>query len=139
MEIDHIVEKEEASDEEKEEEEVLDPVELSPFDSTDNESLLVGIYGNGFAFLKSSLLLELKANRAYKVKFMTKNKVHKQIPKKLICELYQINNNGKNYLVLLTKSYFGNYFYNEVLEYINQNLALKYKDIVIADSVFSKQ
>ena len=139
MEIDQIVEKEEKSDEEKEQEDVLDPVELNSFDTKDNENLLVGIYGNGYAFLKSSLLLEIKANKAFKIKFMSKNKENKQLAKKLICELYQIKDSSNNHhLVLLTKNYLDNYFYNEILDYINFELQLKYKQVIIAESVFNK-
>ena len=139
MEIDHIVEKEDVSDEEKEQEEILDPIEMNQFDSLDNENLIVGIYGNGYCFIKSSLLVEIKAKKAFKIKFMTKNKLQKQLAKKLVCELYQINHNDVYHLVLLTKKHLDNYFYNEILDHINQKMLLKYRNIVIADSLYSNK
>jgi len=139
MEVDHIVEKEEVSDEEKEQEEVLDPIEMNNFDSVENKDLIVGIYGNGYAFIKSSLLLEIKASKAFKIKFMIKNKLHKHLAKKLICELYQINHNNNYHLVLLTKNYLDGYFFNEILDHINQKYSLKYNNIIIADSIYTNK
>jgi hypothetical protein len=138
MEVDKIVDIEENSDDEKEEE-VLHPIEMNAFDQLENESLIVGVYGNGFAFIKSSLLLEIKANKAFKIKYMTRNTEHKQLAKKLICELYQVKEGSTHHLVLLTKNYLQNHFYNEVLDHLTKTLNLKFNSILIADGVYSNK
>lgn len=139
MEIDKVIDNEETSDEEKEEEEVLHPVEMNSFDSLENESLIVGLYGNGFAFVKSSLLTLIKANKAFKIKYMTRNVKNKHAAKKLLAELYQITEGGATHLVLLTKQYLDNYFYNQLVDHIRESLKLNYKSIIIAEGVFSSR
>lgn len=112
-----------------------DQVEMNNFDSQANDYLLVGVYGNGSAYLKTALHEELK-DKAYKIKFMAKLAKDKTKPKKIVAELYQIQNKNNYHLVLLTKQNFTDQSYKFVIDYL-KNINLTYKRVVVYDSKHS--
>jgi hypothetical protein len=112
-------------------------VELNNFEIKENDYLLVGIYGNGSAFLSSSLLVDFKNdNKAYKVKFSAKLKKDSTRPKKLIAELKQITLKNVSHLVLLIKQNFTNQSFKKVFEYLEKN-GITYKRVAVFDGVSS--
>lgn len=111
-------------------------VEVNDLDSKENDYLIVGSHGNGSAFVKSALYLELKANKTLKVKFMTQFEKNKNKPKRLVAELYQIRNNtnSANNLVLLTKEVLDHRSYRFIADYITSGTNLTIKRAVVFDS-----
>jgi hypothetical protein len=109
-------------------------IELNPMDSLDNDYLLVGIYGNGSAFLKAALYKDMRAtNNSYKTKFMVKSKKDDSRAKKVTAELYQFNYNNKASLVLHTKENFFDQSYNYLVEYL-KGKNIKYSRVAVFDS-----
>ena len=111
-------------------------VEVNDLDSKDNDYLLVGIHGNGSAFIKSALHLELKANKVLKLKFMVESEKNKTKPKRLVAELYQIRNetNTANNLLLLTKDILDHRSFRFIAEYLISGSNVSAKRAVVFDS-----
>ena len=109
-------------------------IELNEITIKENDYLIIGCYGNGSAFIKTVFFKEIKEQKqSFKIKFMSKGKdINKK--KILFSELYQINSNGKNILILLTK--FGILIENEkyLLNYFKES-NIKYKEIICFDSL----
>lgn len=127
-------------DEESEEEKIelllTENSEMNQITAKDNDYLLIGIYGNGSAYLKSSLFQEIiRGNQTLKQKFFSRDKDSKdKKPKKTIAELYQFEGkNNTNHLVLLTKENISNQNYNKILEIIKS--LTTFKRVVILDSI----
>jgi hypothetical protein len=129
------VEKDYSSGEENEYDLIeTEAVEVNPFDSKDNDYLLVGIYGNGSAFLKSSIFLEMKnKSNSYKLKFMTKMGKDKTRAKNVSYEIFQFSHNSVKNLVLHTKQNFTDQSYKYLLDYLKNN-GITYKRVAIFDS-----
>lgn len=109
-------------------------VELNNLDSLENDYLLVGIYGNGSAFLKATLFKEMRSStNSYKLKFMVKSQKDQSRAKKITAELYQFTYNGRTNLVLHTKQNFSDQSYDYILEYLKSK-NLKYSKVVVFDS-----
>jgi hypothetical protein len=109
-------------------------VELNPLESLENDYLLVGIYGNGSAFLKAALFKEIKSsNNSYKLKFMVKSQKDQSRAKKITAELYQFTYNNRTNLVLHTKQNFSDQSYDYLLQYL-KGKNLKYSRVAVFDS-----
>jgi hypothetical protein len=101
---------------------------------TSNDYLLVGIFGNGSGFLKSSLYTDMKSNtNSLKIKFQVRASKDRNKAKKVCAELFQFTNNGTNHLVLHTKDNFSDQSYQYVLDFF-KNKGIKYKRVVVFDS-----
>lgn len=108
-------------------------VEINPLESLENDYLLVGIYGNGSAFLKAALLKEIKSNNhSYKLKFMLKSKKDQSRARKATAELYQFTHNNKTNIVLHTKENFSDQGYSQVVEYLKSK-NVKYSRVAVFD------
>ena len=105
---------------------VTEIVDVNDKDSEENDNLYVGAFGNGQAFLRSTLYKALRENKVLKIKVMLKNTEFPQRPKKLIAELFQIKDfSGKNSLVLFTKDDFPSTSYIAVVDYLKANFTFK--------------
>lgn len=112
-----------------------DAVEMNPLENKDNDHLLVGIFGNGSGFLKSSLYIEMKNNnKSFKIKFMSKHSKNNTKAKKVCAELYQFTNNNVNHLVLHTKQNLVSQNYKFIVDYLKNN-GIVYKRVAVFDSV----
>lgn len=111
-------------------------VEVNDLDSKENDYLLVGIHGNGSAFIKSALYLELKANKVLKAKFMVESEKNKLKPKRLVAELYQIRNetNTANNLLLITKDILDHRSFRFIADYLTSGIKISVKRAVVFDS-----
>jgi hypothetical protein len=114
-------------------------VELNKLEGLENDYLLVGIYGNGSAFLKAALFKEMRSStNSYKLKFMVKSQKDQSRAKKITAELYQFSYNNRSNLVLHTKQNFSDQSYDYIVEYLkNQNL--KYSKVVVFDSNYKSE
>jgi hypothetical protein len=109
-------------------------VELNTLDNLENDYLLVGIYGNGSAFLKAALYKDMRAtSNSFKTKFMIRP--HKDVSraKKITAELYQFNYNNKTSLVLHTKENFSDQSYTNILDYFKSK-NIKYSRVAVFDA-----
>jgi hypothetical protein len=133
------IEKDASSDEESELDLIqTDAVELNDFDSKENDHFLIGIYGNGSGYLKSTLYLEMKSNnKSFKVKFMAKAAKDNTRAKKVCAEVYQFNQNNVNNIVLHTKQNLTDQSYKYIFDYLTNKAGLTYKRVAVFDSVHS--
>lgn len=116
-----------------------DVVELNDLEKKDNDYLLVGTFGNGSGFLKSSLYADMKANdKAYKFKFMCKLGKDRSRPKKVCAEVYQLTVDNNSHLVMHTKQNLSDQSYKYIIDYF-KNSGITYKRLAIFDSVHTSQ
>lgn len=109
-------------------------IELNSLDSLENDYLLVGIHGNGSAFLKAALYKDMRVtSNSYKIKFMVKSKKDQSRAKKITAELYQFSYNNKSSLVLHTKENFSDQSYSMLVEYLKTK-NIKYSRVAVFDS-----
>jgi hypothetical protein len=109
-------------------------VEVNNLDNKSNDYLLVGIYGNGSGFLKSSLYTDLKVNvNSYKIKFMTRIGKDSTKAKKIAAEIHQFTLNNISHLVMHTKQNFTDQSFKSVIDYLKTN-GITYKRVAIFDS-----
>ncbi len=129
MEVDYEIEKksnESDDDEVKKSEIETDIIEVNDIDSKENANLYVASYGNGVAFIKSVFYKALRENRVLKSKFWQKNVEFPNRPKKLVAELYQIQDYGNaKSIVLLLKQDFNHDNYIRVVDYLKANFSFK--------------
>jgi hypothetical protein len=130
------LEKDDSSEEENEYDLIeTEAVELNELEDKVNDNLLVGIFGNGSGFLKTSLYAEMKSNtKSFKVKFMSKFIKDKTKAKKVCAELYQFSSNDNNHVVLHTKQNLSDQSYKYIIEYLNKN-GITYKRLAVFDSI----
>lgn len=111
-----------------------DALELNNLDSKSNDYLLVGIFGNGSGFLKSSLYTDLRSNNnSFKIKFMTRMGKEKSKAKKISAEIHQFTIDNVSHLVLHTKQNFSDQSFKFVVDYL-KNSGITYKRVAIFDS-----
>src|SRR5690348_10687633 len=86
----------------------------------DNHYLMVGIYGQGSAFIKVALNDELKADsKSYKVKFLVASSKEKNKPKKVVAELHQFKHGNECNLILYTKDDIRDQNYKYIIDYLS--------------------
>lgn len=111
----------------------LEAIELNPIITKKSDVLIVGIYGNGLALVKSAFFNEMKQPNAFKLKFFEKQSSTSS-KKTLLSELYQISINDKSILLFLPKSTFSSSQYKNILDYFKTN-SITFKEIIAFDSM----
>lgn len=114
----------------------IETIEINPIGNKANDILIVGIYGNGLALIKSAFFNEMKQSNAFKLKFFQKSK-DPSSKKILICELYQITANGKSLLLFLPKSTFSSSHYKNIIDYFKAN-SITFEEIISFDAMIYK-
>lgn len=127
-------------DREKNEEENLDItnnyIEINDIENKVNSFLLIGTYGNGSALLKLSFYLEMKNQKnSFKTKFYFQDKSQRN-KKVFFAELYQLEINGTQNLILLTKSGLVGKNYKFLLKYLEDN-KISFQTIISFDAIWS--
>ena len=109
-------------------------IELNDLKILENDYFLIGIYGNGSAYLKASFFIEMK--NSFKIKFVyKKSDSNKKI---LSAELYSFTlNNNINILLLITKTDMVKSNTQFILDYL-KNKNVTYKNMIVFDCIKSK-
>ena len=109
-------------------------IELNDLKILENDYFLIGIYGNGSAYLKASFFIEMK--NSFKIKFVyKKSDSNKKI---LSAELYSFTlNNNINILLLITKTDMIKSNTQFILDYL-KNKNVTYKNMIVFDCIKSK-
>ena len=104
-------------------------IELNDLKLLENDYFLIGIYGNGSAYLKASFFIEMK--NSFKIKFVyKKSDSNKKI---LAAELYSFTlNNNINILLLITKTDMTKSNTQFILDYL-KNKNVTYKKMIFFD------
>ena len=108
-------------------------IELDEIKELDNDYFLIGIYGNGSAFLKATFFIEMK--KSFKIKFMYKKSDSNK--KLLAAELYSFSVNNTKILLLITKNDMVKNNTQFILDYI-KNKNIKFKNMIVFDCIKSK-
>lgn len=98
------------------------PKEVSDNLEKDNDYLLVGIHGNGAAYLKSNLIVEMTNN--HKFKYMAGKKDNNK-PLKHVADLYQIKFKNINHLVIVARDQLTDDSYKSIFDHIKETFTFK--------------